>query len=147
MQVYVPKLKKSVEVDFDSFTQGVQSAVIEYGLKQKLNDCISGEKDPEKMESTVAAMIDQLASGVWAASGGGRPADELTKETLATLVRAYRKAGVKAGDARDHAAAIREAVESGSADDATLVAWDKAQKAAKKVLAARTEPELDLPPM
>lgn len=63
LSVNVKKCEQIVELDFDSLPQVSKDYLIMYGLKQRLNDCHSQEKDPKKAWEIVQGVVAGLKSG------------------------------------------------------------------------------------
>mgnify|MGYP000860095291 CR=1 FL=1 len=133
--IEIGKIKQSVDVNFDGFTETVRNYVIDYGLTQILNDCHSQEtktiKDPtdptgkrklpnpdykdENVLALVMKRLDALNNGDLRAARAEREAKPDTVEStmldIATdeLKRSYAKAKppikVKAADLKERAKA------------------------------------------
>lgn len=59
----IGKTGHKVEIDFESLPEQSQRYLIEYGLKQSMNDCRSGEPDAKKAIDLVERKLAALVSG------------------------------------------------------------------------------------
>lgn len=84
--VTIGKLNESVEIDFGALPEVSQAFIIQYGLKQLLNDAlVSGETDDER-RGLVHKKLDGLKSGMLR-SASTRTSDPVAREVkrLATI--------------------------------------------------------------
>lgn len=61
--INVNKLNESVAVDFEALPDNAKQYVIEYGLKQIVNDSHSGIKDKEEVKAVIERKLQALAEG------------------------------------------------------------------------------------
>ena len=66
--VPVGKVGSQFEVDWEALPAASQEYIIAYGLKQRLNDCHSGEKDPQLAQALVEKTLQGLLEGRVAAT-------------------------------------------------------------------------------
>ena len=63
MKILINKMKKEVEIDFPNLPQRSQEYIINYGLKQALNDPLAGITDAAEIEGKLAMRMDALQNG------------------------------------------------------------------------------------
>ena len=63
LNIAINKASTSIKVEFDDLPDHVQQFVVEYGLRQILNDCHSGEKDPELAMALVEKKLAAMMAG------------------------------------------------------------------------------------
>lgn len=106
MQITINKTASIVEVDYDNLPDNSKAFILNYGIRQILNDCHSSiiRKDFETNEAfakavsdAVSAKITALAAGDLTIRRGGssQPADPVEREALA-IARAEIKSAAKA---------------------------------------------------
>ena len=104
--VTIAKTGQAVEVDFAALPANSQEFVINYGLRQILNDCHSSvtragwegtsEEFAEAIMSAVNAKLSALSTGdLTTRRGSGQPADPVEREAL-KIAREELTAAVKA---------------------------------------------------
>lgn len=72
MDIYIKKADKVVDVDWNAFNDDVKNHIIEYGLKQKLNDAHSHIKaSDDKAAELAITEVDRVLSNLYA--GNIRP--------------------------------------------------------------------------
>jgi hypothetical protein len=93
-KVNVAKIGETREVDFSKFPATIQRYLIEYGLKQKLNDChasITEKSDPDDWQDKVRVAVDSclenFMEGKLPRSNGGSGLSAIQRE-FARLVLA-----------------------------------------------------------
>ncbi len=80
--IYIKKANKSLDIDFDSLPPHVQAHIIEYGLKQKVNDCHASEDNPDTAWALVQALASRLQEGDITKRAGGRSPSEIELDNL-----------------------------------------------------------------
>lgn len=110
----------STNVDLTTFNPDIIQRFAIYGMRQKLQDSYSGQKEPEKAQAALEALLTRLQAGEWTAtqraSGGTSATTKLVQaihnlnpgksiEELQTLVDALDDAQLKALRARPAVAA------------------------------------------
>ena len=101
ISIFIPKCGKSVDIDFSALPEVVQQHIIEYGLKQKLNDCHSqfteksGDKDyQEKAWTMVEKTVEALKAGEIRQAKAGADAEiQLVYEYLKLQKVSMKKEG------------------------------------------------------
>jgi len=136
--VYVAKLDRNVEIDFQSLPLASQEYIIHYGLTQSLNDKLAGFKATEmddsakraEAESKLEERLDDLKAGrAPKGSGGGKRAD-VFEATLRELVADIgRKDGLPMKDLRAAMSA------NGHGAGLTIVLEERAKRLKKKLTA------------
>lgn len=112
MKVFIAKLETELEIDFEALPQVSKDFIINYGIKQKLNDCVAnpefkkGEKGTkDRIDDMVLALMEgtitQRAAGVIAR-------DPLTTMAMQIAREALRTKGVKR--TKDNAEAFNQKV-------------------------------------
>ena len=91
---YIRKAGESVTIDFDELAPNVQTFIIEYGLRQKLNDAHSqvDKDDKAAVMTAVNRVVDAFKSGR-IPSGGGSSLDPVEVAARAQLVAFLMKLG------------------------------------------------------
>jgi hypothetical protein len=97
--INVNKIARSVEIDFDALPEASKAFVVNYGLKQLLNDSIvSGEDDGER-NGLLDKKLDKLREGTLDIRESNRETNPLAREVtrraeLATVSH-FAKKGLK----------------------------------------------------
>ena len=63
IEVYIKKLNRTLEVDFDSLPKSSQLYIIAYGLKQSLNDSLASAIGTAEMEGKLGKRLDAILEG------------------------------------------------------------------------------------
>jgi hypothetical protein len=155
-EIHVRKADHSESIDFSQLPENVQQFVAEYGLRQILNDSVSGVKDQAEAQEKVQAKAEALRNGnVKMSGGGGRAKSEVERETEEQVARLLKQAGkMNMTDARkaakDPANAMRDliAFRTGKRKDRVGKAADEKLKQvreyAEKVVNERQGLDIDL---
>jgi hypothetical protein len=155
-EIYVRKADHSETLDFSQLPENVQQFVAEYGLRQILNDSVSGVKDQAEAQEKVQAKAQALREGtVKMSGGGGRAKSEVERETEEQVARLIKQAGMmNMTDARkaakDPASAMRDLIakRTGKRKDRVGKAADEKLKQvreyAEKVVNDRQGLDIDL---
>jgi hypothetical protein len=94
-EIYVRKADHSESLDFNQLPENVQQFVAEYGLRQILNDSVSGVKDQADAAEKVQAKAQSLREGtVKMSGGGGRAKSEVERETEEKVAQLIKDAGM-----------------------------------------------------
>lgn len=105
LQVRIAKFNTAVNVDWDALPESAKQHIIEYGLRQNLNDRIASEDNDVKGMELIRARIKALMSGEFR-STGGRESDPVVTESKRLATVAIKKAlvanGHKLKDHEDH---------------------------------------------
>lgn len=127
IDVRVAKADASFPIDFDALPEASRRFLVEYGLRQKLNDTVSDPKykDAKLAHAAVTDTIDGLESGDFRRGGGGGPRLSPVEVAMRQLVvdalvaKGHKKAdatkaapGVIERSAPEAVAAIREKAEA-----------------------------------
>lgn len=93
--VLIKKTEQKVNVDFDKLPEHVQQYIIEYGIKQRLNDCHSQipKGDDTAVMEAVNKVIDDWNQGIVRAARGGSGQTALEKMVHKILLESMR--GIK----------------------------------------------------
>lgn len=93
--IYVRKANVTEEMDFNQLPENVQQFVAEYGLRQILNDAVSGVKDEAEAADKVRSKAAALREGtVKMSGGGGRAKSEVDREVEEQVARLIKQAGM-----------------------------------------------------
>lgn len=75
-----------VEVNNSDFSEETLAKFLQYGIKQKLQDSYSGQKDSKEAEEALKALIERLKNGEWtAARASSGSASGVTKLVTAVV--------------------------------------------------------------
>ena len=103
MNIFIKKADQSINVDFDTLSKNVQDYIINYGLKQTLNDVhsqLSSENPDDVMKAVNGRLQQFMAGNVPAGGGGGSRVDALTTELRIIVSDLLRQCGYKTADAK-----------------------------------------------
>jgi len=101
--IRVAKIARDVQLDFDALPESSKLFVVNYGLKQLLNDAIvSGETDDER-NGLLDKKLDKLREGTMSVrDSSGRSGDPLARQITALATERteahFKKLGVKRKD-------------------------------------------------
>jgi hypothetical protein len=102
--IRIAKYNRTVDVEFSTLPEEAQLHIIEYGLRQNLNDRVAGEADADIGMALINKRLASLGAGDFR-STGGRESDPVMAEAkrLASVAvkNAIRKAGKKVADYED----------------------------------------------
>jgi hypothetical protein len=157
-EIHVRKADHSETLDFSQLPENVQQFVAEYGLRQILNDSVSGVKDQEEAQEKVQAKAQALREGtIKMSGGGGRAKSEVDREAEEMLAGLLKQAGVANLTearklAKDQGNAVRQLVAKRTGKRADRVGKQKAEqvlgqiraKAEENVKARQVDVDLDL---
>jgi hypothetical protein len=96
ISIRIAKFDQSVDVDWDALPLESKRYIIEYGLRQNLNDRVAGESEALAGMTLVVDRVTNLMSGEFRV-GGGRESDPVKSEAKRLAVVAVRLAIRKAG--------------------------------------------------
>ena len=80
--VQIRKINTQVEVDFDALPETSKCFVIDYGLKQLLNDAVASKDDKLEIADTVDRKLTALVDGSVRISSAGRASNPLAKAAM-----------------------------------------------------------------
>jgi hypothetical protein len=138
-EIYVRKADHSESLDFNQLPENVQQFVAEYGLRQILNDSVSGVKDQAEAAEKVQAKAQSLREGtVKMSGGGGRAKSEVDRETEELLAQLLKQAGVANMTearklAKDQANAVRQLIAKRSNKRVDRVGKQKAEQVLSQI--------------
>jgi hypothetical protein len=138
-EIYVRKADHSESLDFNQLPENVQQFVAEYGLRQILNDSVSGVKDQAEAAEKVQAKATALREGtVKMSGGGGRAKSEVDRETEELLAQLLKQAGVANMTearklAKDQANAVRQLIAKRSNKRVDRVGKQKAEQVLSQI--------------
>lgn len=159
--VKIAKIDLNMDVDWDKFPAHIQKGIVEYGLRQLLNDAHAaialkdGDSEAEaktkraEIEAAVGKRLDALNAGTYRfGSGGGGKRVSAVEQALREIVEEIlRGKGMAAADAKAAArtpeATVRElsakkAKETGEEVDALFVRnWAAIKAKAEKITALK----------
>jgi hypothetical protein len=144
-EIYVRKADHSESLDFNQLPENVQQFVAEYGLRQILNDSVSGVKDQAEAAEKVQAKAQSLREGtVKMSGGGGRAKSEVDRETEELLAQLLKQAGVANMTearklAKDQANAVRQLIAKRSNKRVDRVGKQKAEQVLSQIRAKAEE--------
>lgn len=69
--IYCKKANETLTIDFNSYPEHVKQHIIEYGLKQKFNDCLASETDMNNCKGLLTNLAERLLRGELAKRGTG----------------------------------------------------------------------------
>jgi hypothetical protein len=146
--ITVSKTNQQFNIDFEALPKASQDYVIQYGLKQCLNDCHSAFKDVDHAKAQVEMKVEALRSGTVSLRAIGERIDPVTKavnDRLITLVATAAKMTRKNLIAKLKASgqSIREYVAKQNGGEAMIAKFTKEEEASRKKLAA-VEFDVDL---
>lgn len=89
--IYCKKANTTLAIDFNAYPEHVQQHLIEYGLKQKFNDCLASETDESLCKGLLNNLQERLRRGELAKRvGESNP----TTTKLKTILRKLYTANV-----------------------------------------------------
>ena len=96
VMVQIRKINAQVEVDFDALPETSKAFVIDYGLKQLLNDSVASKDDKLEIADTVDRKLAALVDGSVRISSTGRASNPLAKAAM-DYAREVVRASIRAG--------------------------------------------------
>ena len=93
LNIFIKKLDKTLEIDFDTLPEATKSYVINYGLKQTLNDSIAGATKAEA-EGLLAARLDALLAGTCGQRAVGGGIGELERIAKSIVKKLFKSKGL-----------------------------------------------------
>lgn len=142
--VHIAKLGFDIEVDYDNFPEKSKEFIIDYGLKQLINDSHSGinKEDVEAIQTAIQNKVAQMEEGllgVRVISGAKNPVESFYIKALAEMSNNSQKAIKEALSKKE--VSIVEYVEAHSAKDKIIA---KAEELLEQSKLRATTPEIEL---
>lgn len=139
--IRIAKTNQTLEIDFKTLPEATKQYVIQYGLKQCLNDAHSAFKDVAEAKGQVEAKLEALQNGSVTLRATAERVDPIVKEVNEKLINlVVQSAKIRRKDLlaslKVKGLTIRDFIMKQNGGEATIAKFTKEAEAARKKLAS-----------